>query len=44
VEFGRGKQLAARLRQLVPGGCHTYATGDDQHPELVPSLIARGKG
>jgi len=44
VEFSRGKQLAARLRQLVPGGCHTYAKGDDQYPELAPSLIARGKG
>jgi glutamate-1-semialdehyde 2,1-aminomutase len=44
VEFTRGKQLAARLRQLVPGGCHTYAKGDDQYPELAPALIARGKG
>ena len=44
MEFSRGKQLAARLRQLVPGGCHTYAKGDDQYPELAPSLIARGKG
>ncbi|HEU4729951.1 MAG TPA: glutamate-1-semialdehyde 2,1-aminomutase [Kofleriaceae bacterium] len=44
MEFTRGKQLAARLRQLVPGGCHTYAKGDDQYPELAPPLIARGKG
>jgi glutamate-1-semialdehyde 2,1-aminomutase len=44
VELTRGKQLAARLRQLVPGGCHTYAKGDDQYPELAPPLIARGKG
>jgi len=44
VEFTRGKQLAARLRQLVPGGCHTYAKGDDQYPELAPALIARGNG
>src|SRR4029079_3118073 len=44
VPLTRGKQLAARLRQLVPGGCHTYAKGDDQYPELAPSLIARGKG
>lgn len=44
MPFSRGKQLAARLRQLVPGGCHTYAKGDDQYPELSPSLIARGKG
>jgi glutamate-1-semialdehyde 2,1-aminomutase len=44
VELTRGKQLAARLRRLVPGGCHTYAKGDDQYPELAPALIARGKG
>ncbi|HSS01420.1 MAG TPA: glutamate-1-semialdehyde 2,1-aminomutase, partial [Kofleriaceae bacterium] len=44
MELTRGKQLAARLRQLVPGGCHTYAKGDDQYPELAPPLIARGKG
>ncbi|HMG25021.1 MAG TPA: glutamate-1-semialdehyde 2,1-aminomutase [Kofleriaceae bacterium] len=44
MELTRGKQLAARLRQLVPGGCHTYAKGDDQYPELAPALIARGKG
>jgi len=44
VEFTRGKQLAARLRQIVPGGCHTYAKGDDQYPELAPPLIARGRG
>src|SRR4029079_16664275 len=44
VELTRGKQLAARLREVVPGGCHTYAKGDDQYPELSPALIARGKG
>ena len=44
MELTRGKQLAARLRQVVPGGCHTYAKGDDQYPELSPALIARGKG
>lgn len=44
MELTRGKQLAARLRQLVPGGCHTYNKGDDQYPELAPALIARGQG
>ena len=44
MELTRGKQLAARLRQLVPGGCHTYNKGDDQFPELAPALIARGQG
>lgn len=44
MNFTRGKQLAARLRHVVPGGCHTYAKGDDQYPELAPPLIARGRG
>ena len=44
MDFTRGKQLAARLRQVVPGGCHTYAKGDDQYPERAPPLIARGRG
>jgi glutamate-1-semialdehyde 2,1-aminomutase len=44
VRFERGRDVAARLRRLVPGGAHTYAKGDDQFPEQAPSLIARGKG
>lgn len=33
-----------RLNELVPGGCHTYAKGDDQFPENAPPLIQRGLG
>jgi glutamate-1-semialdehyde 2,1-aminomutase len=29
---------------LIPGGCHTYAKGDDQYPILAPGFIARGAG
>jgi glutamate-1-semialdehyde 2,1-aminomutase len=29
---------------LIPGGCHTYAKGDDQYPALAPAFIARGQG
>lgn len=29
---------------LIPGGCHTYAKGDDQFPENAPTCIARGQG
>lgn len=36
--------LQRRLHELIPGGCHTYAKGDDQFPEQAPPLIARGKG
>jgi glutamate-1-semialdehyde 2,1-aminomutase len=42
--FARGKALATRSCKLIPGGCHTYAKGDDQFPQLAPSFIARGRG
>ena len=42
--FAGGRRLAARARELIPGGAHTYAKGDDQFPELAPSFIARGQG
>ena len=38
------KQPQARSHQIIPGGAHTYAKGDDQFPEEAPALIARGKG
>ncbi len=41
-------QISARLQRLahrlIPGGCHTYAKGDDQYPILAPGFIARGSG
>lgn len=37
-------KLSERAHQLIPGGCHTYAKGDDQYPVLVPGFIARGSG
>src|SRR5262245_55144081 len=41
-------QVSDRLRaiahRLIPGGCHTYAKGDDQYPILAPGFIARGSG
>ena len=42
--YDLGKEFAQRARALSPGGCHTYAKGDDQFPQLAPSFIARGKG
>jgi glutamate-1-semialdehyde 2,1-aminomutase len=44
ARFSRGRELAERLKRLVPGGAHTYAKGDDQYPELSPAVIARGQG
>jgi len=34
--------LHRRAHELIPGGCHTYAKGDDQFPEQAPAFIARG--
>ncbi|WP_455245218.1 glutamate-1-semialdehyde 2,1-aminomutase [Petrachloros mirabilis] len=36
--------LQSRALSLIPGGCHTYAKGDDQFPEEAPVYIARGQG
>lgn len=44
MDFTRSKELEARLRQVVPGGCHTYAKGGDQYPALAPGVIERGAG
>ena len=38
----RAHQVA--MHRLVPGGAHTYARGDDQMPEAMPVVIARGQG
>jgi glutamate-1-semialdehyde 2,1-aminomutase len=37
-------QLQRRAHDLIPGGCHTYAKGDEQFPESAPPFIARGSG
>ncbi len=34
----------ARAHDLIPGGAHTYAKGDDQYPAGAPAFIARGRG
>ena len=36
--------LNARARRVIPGASHTYAKGDDQFPEGMPVVIARGQG
>jgi len=37
-------KIQRRFNDLIPGGCHTYAKGDDQYPEFMPVYIARGQG
>jgi len=44
VNFERSNAIAARLHQVVPGGAHTYAKGDDQYPEGMAPVIERGDG
>jgi glutamate-1-semialdehyde 2,1-aminomutase len=42
--FAASAALRRRAHARIPGGCHTYAKGDDQYPELSPSHIVRGRG
>jgi glutamate-1-semialdehyde 2,1-aminomutase len=44
ARYRRSLELRERLHDVVPGGAHTYAKGDDQFPETAPSLIERGEG
>ncbi len=44
MKFKRSEELRIRAHQLIPGGCHTYAKGDDQYPQLSPGFIVRGHG
>ncbi len=42
--FTRSDALRTKAHTLIPGGCHTYAKGDDQYPLCSPGFIARGEG
>jgi glutamate-1-semialdehyde 2,1-aminomutase len=44
MKFDNSLSLQKRFRELIPGGCHTYAKGDDQYPQFMPVYIARGQG
>jgi glutamate-1-semialdehyde 2,1-aminomutase len=44
VNFERSTALTGRLHELIPGGAHTYAKGDDQYPEGMAPVIERGDG
>ena len=41
---GAAQAMRERMHRLVPGGCHTYAKGDDQFPAQAPPFIVRGSG
>ncbi len=38
------EKIRARAHELIPGGAHTYAKGDDQFPKCAPAFMVRGKG
>jgi len=44
MNFKRSNILRQKSHRLIPGGCHTYAKGDDQYPELAPGFIIKGNG
>ena len=44
MNFNRSKALQKKSHYRIPGGCHTYAKGDDQYPINAPGFIVRGKG
>lgn len=44
MEFKESLRLQKRFNDLIPGGAHTYAKGDDQYPEFMPPYIVKGKG
>lgn len=44
LKFDVSRFLQRVAHEIIPGGCHTYAKGDDQYPLLAPGFIARGVG
>ncbi|MBZ9892235.1 glutamate-1-semialdehyde 2,1-aminomutase [Mesorhizobium sp. BR1-1-3] len=44
LRFRKSVRLQERGRELIPGGSHTYAKGEDQYPILAPGFIERGLG
>ena len=44
MTFDKSRALQRRFHEVIPGGSHTYAKGDDQFPEFMPPYVVRGKG
>jgi len=42
--LARSHALSERLSELIPGGAHTYAKGEDQFPEGLAPVLERGHG
>lgn len=44
IDITGSRKLRRRFQEIIPGGAHTYAKGDDQYPEHLAPYIVRGKG
>ena len=44
MKFDQSNALRPKFHELIPGGAHTYAKGDDQYPEGMAPYIVRGAG
>lgn len=44
AKYATSADLQVRAHTAIPGGCHTYAKGDDQYPLNAPGFIERGEG
>lgn len=42
--FAASNAAQDRLHELVPGGAHTYARGDDQYPDGMAPVLRSGSG
>ena len=36
MKFDESLKIQKSFNNLIPGGCHTYAKGDDQYPQFMP--------
>jgi len=43
-KFTASQEHTSAVRDLIPGGAHTYAKGDDQYPAGMAPVIERGSG
>lgn len=44
MKFTKSLELQKHFNDIIPGGSHTYAKGDDQYPEFMPIYIDKGNG
>ena len=43
-KFAASEEHTSAVRDLIPGGAHTYAKGEDQYPAGMAPVIERGAG